>query len=114
MGDSTPVRLLAGLLTVFPLAYSGYLIPKVFALLGATTPSIPQMDAFVHINALAMIPCYAALAVCLAYLYRSARVPRHRQTFWLLLLLFTSVFAMPIFWYLYIRPAEWQGNASDL
>jgi hypothetical protein len=114
VGNSTSARLLAGLLTIFPLAYTGYLIPRVFALLGATTPSIPQMNAFVHINAIAMIPCYAALGMCLVYLYRSARIPHERQTLWLMLLLFGSVFVLPIFWYIYIRPAKWQSDASDL
>jgi H+/Cl- antiporter ClcA len=55
----------------------------------------------------------ALLAIYLADAHRNRRVPDERRTPWAVALVMASVVAMPVYWWLYLRPTARPATSSD-
>src|SRR4249920_4025244 len=106
MQSTSPLRLAAGILCIFPLSYCVYVLPTAVSLFTSSPPVLADINRFVLLSAISLVPCFAALTLCVVQLFRSGRVPQSKQALWLLALIFGSVLALPIFWYLYVRPSN--------
>ncbi|HET7024702.1 MAG TPA: hypothetical protein VFI39_05815 [Gemmatimonadales bacterium] len=103
-------RLLAaalGFLSVFPLAAVPLFLYVLFP--QAEASPTPITSSFMIDSVLLVIAAFLAMAIFIAFVWRSRRVPRADKRLWSLLIIVGSLFTMPVFWFLYIwkeRPLE--------
>lgn len=112
MINSTPARLLVGLLTVLPFVYLAWFLttmssPSVFA-------SRADFDHLFRIHMFASFGIFALIGCSIIYLFRTQRVPQSKKALWAVVLFLGNMMALPVFWYIYIRPAQWPQQHADL
>ena len=49
---------------------------------------------------------FGLLIVYIIHLFHSDRVPQDKRALWAVVLFLGNVFAMPVYWYIYIRPRD--------
>jgi len=111
---STPARLFFGVLTVLPLAYMAYFMWRMPFISSAQPPSRAEFDSFFRIHVTATLAIFAIIGICIVYLFRTDRVPQAKKALWAVVLFMGNMIALPIFWFIYIRPAAWSNSRSDL
>ena len=96
-----------GLLSVLPLAavpiFMGVLFPQMQG-----TPT-PRSGAAMMESNLLILSGMLTVAIFVAFVWRSRRVPQAQKRMWGAAIVIGSLFTMPVFWYLYIwkdRPLE--------
>jgi len=107
-----------GLITLVPLAYLAVflyvLFPQLEGFFGkdsARYAELFRMVLWLHLGAILLV--LLLLAFYLRQARRSPHVPNPRRGLWVALLLIGNMFAMPVFWYLYIwrpRPSLPEGS----
>jgi type VI protein secretion system component VasK len=53
-----------------------------------------------HISTIALI--FALIASYVVYLFRTNHVPKDRKALWAVVLFMGGIFAMPVFWFIYV------------
>jgi hypothetical protein len=95
---SRPAKVIVGLLTLWPLWF--------FGLVGVVVVDPTANYGFVIAAQLCLFVAALALTVCfVVHAYRSPRVPADKRVLWVVLLLLTGLFTLPVYFWLYIRPA---------
>lgn len=108
------LRLLLGLLSVWPIIYIITVIVLALSLINTLSASsghehIPPnfLSAIMGFMALHLFTIATAIGLEIFYviqIFRGGRVPKEKQIMWLALLGFLGLVTLPIFWYHYIWP----------
>jgi hypothetical protein len=114
MATSTPARLVDGLLTIIPIGYFAFFAMGMSSLTSAMAASPNAFDRFIRINMIATIGMVLLIGGHIVYLFRTARVPQSKKALWAVVLLVAGAFSMPVFWWIYIRPATWSMAPRNL
>src|ERR1700741_863120 len=114
MSKSSPVRLLAGVATLLPWAYMLYFFNQMSPLPSPQSISTEEFHRFFRIHLMVTFIIFAILAGFIIYLFRTDRVPQSKKALWAVVLFMGNMVSMPVFWYLYVRPAQWQDPKADL
>jgi hypothetical protein len=113
---SKPAAVFVLLATLVPLAYLVFFIgTMVVAVLSASSdgPEPPTLFKVIFLlHLLCMLWLWALTAFYLVYLFKSSEVPTDQRVLWAVVLLFFNMFAMPVYWYLYIWPESRQSSLS--
>jgi hypothetical protein len=108
---STPARLFLGVLTLLPLACMVYIMWRMS--FSSTLPPYPaELDSLLRIEMMVMFANLLIIGLCIVYLFCTYRVPQGKKALWAVVLFMGNVIALPIFWFIYIRPATWLGSRS--
>jgi hypothetical protein len=115
-------RWLLGLATLWPVIYIAFFFAVVAtaSIAGGGDPDndliIPEAVLF-SLHIATMILIIVLLVVYIRAAYRNPELPDDRRTFWAVVLFMGNAIAMPIYWWLYMRPkgdAETNsGNAPE-
>lgn len=104
--NSTPARLSLGVVTFLPLAY---LIWHV-----SWSPSPAELDSYVTLDTMLGGVALAISGGFSIYAFRTDRVPQPQKALWAVLLLMGGMIMLPVFWFVYVRPATWPAPRPDL
>ena len=119
---SKPIKLLVGLLSVWPILYIVLffaLIASSFAWMSRTDAAPagppagpPAVFAALFVGHLATIlVIFGLFAFYIVYLFKTDRVPQDKKGLWAAMLFLGTILAMPVFFYVYIWPDEWPRNS---
>jgi hypothetical protein len=116
---SKPLKLLIGVLTVWPCLYL-VLFLAVFAFMflsfgragrGPSPAEIQQGFAVLFILHFAtMVLVLGLMAFYIVHLFQARSVPQDRKVLWAVILFLGNVFAMPVYWYMHV----WRDPQPDL
>ena len=103
---SRPVAYLLGLLSVWPIVYFFFFL----CFIGYVFAASPKhgFEAFRYIflaHIATIILMFALMAAYLVHLFRTDQLASDRRILWAVVLLFFGIFAFPVYWWLYVRPA---------
>ena len=109
---SRPVALLVALFTLTPWAYFVFFMTHFMATFAevSSAQSQPPEQFFRDFNLvfrlqlLMMALLVALLAFYVVHLFRTDRVPADKKALWAVVLFLGNLFAMPVYWYLYMWP----------
>jgi hypothetical protein len=104
---STPTRLLVGALTLVPFCYFLYFAAWMSSLPNSFTTSPDIFDRLFRIHMIATTATMLLIAASLVYLFRTRRVPQAKKALWAVVLVLGNMIALPVFWYVYVRPSTW-------
>lgn len=114
---SKPTKIILAVLTAWPavymLAFMGLFIYLFVTVAIVNQPSAPDHFPLVFsvigiLHILTMLELIGLLIFYVVHLFKYPHFTQDRKMLWLLLLIFTGIFSMPVYWYLYIwrqRPA---------
>jgi hypothetical protein len=94
---SRAIAAVAGIASVLPLVYLVYFVWHITSL---ETDAAREAPLSLHLAALGLM--LVLIGVYLAMVYRSAFVPSEKRTYWAVVLLIANVFALPVFWYVFL------------
>lgn len=105
------LKILLGLLTVWPFAYLILFFITVFSTVffvtgpegGAGPP--PLIALILPLHLLTMLLIFALMTFYIVNVFRNSRVEKDQKVLWAVVLFFGSMIAMPIYWYIYIWKA---------
>jgi hypothetical protein len=110
---SRPVALLIGILTLLPAVYFVFFIALMFSMfstVGSGAGKGPPIDMFRYVFPLhlgAMLLMFALMVIYIVHAFRTDRIAEDRRVLWVVVLFMGSLFAFPIYWYLYLwRPSS--------
>lgn len=108
-------RWLIGLATLWPLTYFAlfFLVIAVATISGGGNPGDDLLVAEPVLLALHFATIIVIIALLVFYVrdaYRSPQIPDDRRTFWAVVLCMGNAIAMPIYWWLYVRPKPRRHN----
>jgi energy-coupling factor transporter transmembrane protein EcfT len=116
-----PVKIIIGALTLWPILYMmGFVV--FFVVMFFTLPHMPKdsgMPApFVIIFGLHLFTIlfsFLLVAFYIYYLFKTDKIPQDKKALWAAVLFLGNIFAMPVFWYLYIwrEPEIQYENIED-
>jgi hypothetical protein len=105
---SKPVALLVLGATLLPLAHLVFFFVTILVALAGGLwgeSGAAWFTALFVVHFLCIVWIWALLAFYLVFLFRSDAVPKDQKVLWAVVLFFGNMFAMPVFWFLYIwRP----------
>jgi hypothetical protein len=120
---SKPVKLLVGALSAWPFIYMffffGFIATSFFWMdqtagrAGEPSSGIPIALALVfaaHFGTMLLI--FGLLIFYIIYLFKTDRVPQDKKALWAAVLILGNMLAMPVFFYIYVRPDEWPKRTS--
>ncbi len=124
---SKTIKLLLGLVTIWPFAYLILFFITIFSLVffsrGAETAGgPPPLIALIFpLHLLTMLVIMALTVFYMVNVFRNERVVKDQKVLWAVVLFLGNVLAMPIYWYLYIwkdgqpagAPAPGQLGSAD-
>lgn len=104
---SKTLRLLLGLVTVWPFAYLILFFLTIFSLIffvGAEpgTGPPPAIALIFPLHILTMLFSMALIVFYIVNVFKNDRVEKDKKVLWAVVLFMGSAIAMPIYWYLYI------------
>jgi len=110
---SKPVAVLVFLATLVPLGYLAFFLTVIVSDVFSESPGGPPVafKILFALHLLCMFWMWALMAFYIVYLFKSPAVPKDQRVLWLVLLLFVNMFAMPVFWYLYVWGASTENGA---
>src|SRR2546425_10295096 len=113
-----PVALIVALLTLAPWAYFVFFFAHFMSRFPAvpTSGAPPQeffqdFEAIFRLQILAMLLVLALIAFYIVHVFRTDRVPKDKKALWAVVLFLGHLFAMPVYWYLYMWPRRTEGAA---
>jgi hypothetical protein len=111
---SRPLAALLGVVNLVPIAYLVYFLWHV----GSMQPGVkPEAMPFERLFSLHLAMMALILVLTIVYLviaYRSPAIPNDRRSFWAVALFMGTVFAFPVFWYLYVWRNQPASSAQAL
>ncbi len=102
-GTNRPVRLLLGLATLWPLLY--FIVFVYYALRAVFFSPMGTSDLPTTFFVLHLVTMVVTLGLLVTYIldtFRNDRVAKDMKALWAVVLFMGSIFAMPIYWYLYV------------
>ncbi len=107
---SRPLKILLGLASLWPLVYLFLFFGFIFAMVlgmgteldrGGGAPGRPFIILFI-LHGLTMLWIMALLAFYIYDVFNNERVSKDKKALWAVVLFLGNMFAMPVYWYLYI------------
>jgi hypothetical protein len=95
---------LFGAVTFWPLVYTGFFGAVVAAAVASGRLLVPQ-PVILGLQVATTILIVALLVAYLRDAYANPRLTAARRRFWTVVLFVGSTVAMPVYWWLYVRPA---------
>jgi len=95
---------LFGAATLWPLVHTGFFGAIVAAAVAGGHLLVPQ-PVLVGLQIATSVVVVALLVAYLRDAYRNPRLTAARRRFWTVVLFVGSTVAMPVYWWLYVRPA---------
>lgn len=114
---SRPIVVLLGIATVVPWVYMPLFIAFVFLPITRANPTeaIAIFDRIFAIHMGVGFFCMALMAFFVVYLFKTSLVPNEKKALWAVVLFAANLFAMPIFWYIYMwKPSRLPRARSAL
>ena len=106
--------------TLWPRVYMFLFVTVIFGTFlfmaaGGNKPQGPPVAllAIFPLHLLTMLLVLGLLGFYMVYLFRTDRLAEDRKLLWVVVLFMLNVFAMPVFWYLYIWPEEPPEDAAQ-
>jgi len=111
---SKPKKIALGVATAYPFLYMIFFVLSFFGLMvfGATShPTTPGARAggppafflvFFAVHLLTMLWIFGLMAFYIVHLFKTERVSTDKKALWAIVLFMGNMFAMPVYWYLYI------------
>ena len=110
---SRPVAYLLAVLSVWPIAYFFLLLAFIGYMFAATPQQGFEAFRYLFIVHLATIVLMIALmAAYLVHAFLNDRLTPDRRILWVVVLLFFSIFAFPVYWWLYMRPGAVEAQSG--
>ncbi len=106
---SQPAKFIVGALTLLPIAYMVYFIVSMASSVGTRTGGPDDFDLLFRLHLGTMLLTFSLMIFYIVYLFRTSRVPQDKKALWAVVLFMGNMFAMPVFWFLYI----WQDSKPD-
>ena len=104
-----PTKLLLGLATLLPLAYVIFLFVSLFIHFTSMIFRIPARDIFVEwfdpmfiVHLGAMLWIMVLTVIYMVHIAKNAVLKNEMKAIWVMAVFMVNIFAMPIYWYLYI------------
>lgn len=96
-----PAKIILGIATLWPI-----LFVAIFLLYGFFLPVVPQLrevgNVMFYIGAPTMLWVMALIILYFINVLKNDQIRGENKAWWVVLLFFTHIIAMPIYWYLYI------------
>ena len=117
---SRPVAALIGLLSLWPIIYFvlflffiGYTFMKVNA--PGQNGAVPAAFKYILVaHLLTMLLMFMLMATYIIHAFKTDRIPSDKKVLWVVVILFGSIIACPIYWYLYMwrsaRPSSFSAT----
>lgn len=115
----TPTKLLLAAATLYPLAYMfAFVAVWLFLLASAVGGHFPELFAkhphgpppwFLGLFAVHLLTMFWVLGLLIFYIqdvFKNPRLDEQKRVLWALVLFMGNMVAMPVYWYVYIWPAE--------
>jgi hypothetical protein len=106
-------KVLLGIATMWPLVYMAlfmvFVLSTIFVMRGGTTAegTFPiAMTIVFALHFLTIIWIWALIAFYMVNVFKNHRVDQDKKALWAVVLFMGNVFAMPVYWYLYIWPED--------
>ena len=111
-----PVKLLVGLLTLWPILYmflfmAFVLTTIIWSEIGRGTQHVPGFPVGMlllfgaHLGTMLLMSALTVFYV--VYLVKTERVPQDKKALWAAVIFLGNMLAMPVFFYLYVWPDHW-------
>ncbi len=107
--------ILLAIATALPIVYMFYFF-SVFDSMGGQMTQEEMQAKFdllfrLHLGTMALM--VGLLAIYIAYLFKTEHVPKDKKVLWAVVLFMGNIFAMPVFWFLYVwKPLQRGGVAT--
>lgn len=123
---SKPKKIALGVATIYPFLYMILFVLSVFGLMifqATSQPTPPGEKAsgapafflvLFGLHFLTMFWIFGLMAFYIVHLFKTERVSNDKKTLWAIVLFMGNMFAMPVYWYLYIwRDAPGASTATS-
>ena len=107
--------ILLAIATVLPVVYMFYFFTAIGPPNGHMTSeeSRAQFDLLFRLHLSTMALMFGLLLIYIVYLFKTEHVPKDKKALWAVVLFMGNIFAMPVFWFLYVwKPLQRGGDAT--
>jgi len=112
---SRPIQLLVGAATLLPIVYMVYFIVSMSSSVATRNGGPDDFDFLFRLHLGTMLLTFSLLIFYIVYLFRTARVPQDKKALWAVVLFMGNMFAMPVFWFIYVwRDPMPEAKSVDL
>lgn len=94
---------------MLPIVYMVYFVARMVSSFDSIRGGQDDFDLLLYLHLGTMFLIFALLGFYVAYLFRTPRVPQDKKALWAVVLFLGNMFAMPVFWFLYI----WRDAKPD-
>ncbi len=94
---------------MLPLGYMVYFMMSIASSIGSETGGLDDFDLMFRLHLGTMLLTFSLLIFYIVYLFRTSSVPQDKKALWAVVLFMGNMFAMPVFWFLYV----WQDSQPD-
>lgn len=107
-------KVLVGVLTLLPIGHLIFFIWFVFSSVGAQPQSLgeQQFHLLLKLQLGVMLLMLGLLAFYVTHLFRTNAVANDKKALWCVVLFFGNMFAMIVYWFLYIWPDKPRPNTA--
>jgi hypothetical protein len=105
-------KIALGIATLWPIAYMllflGFMLYMVLFSLRATQGSLPPsglpagIATIFVLHLLTILWIWVLIGIYIVHLFKTDRVPKDQKALWAVVLFLGNMYAMPVYWYLYI------------
>lgn len=106
---SRPVKLIVGVMTLLPFVYMVYFMVSMASSMKTNASGPDDFDMLFRLHLGTMLLTFSLMIFYIVYLFRTSKVPQDKKALWAVVLFMGNMFAMPVFWLLYI----WQDSKPD-
>ena len=112
---SRPIQLLVGAATLLPIVYMVYFFVAMSSSIATRHGGPDDFDLLFRLHLGTMLLIFALLIFYIVYLFRTTRVSQDKKALWAVVLFMGNMFAMPVFWFLYVwRDPTPEAKSVDL
>ena len=110
-------KILLAAATLYPFLYMVFFFIAIFSTFPARGSGVPALMTFIiPLHLLAMLSVMALTAFYIVNIFRNERVEKDKKPLWAVVIFMGSIFAMPVYWHLYIwresEPARATANSA--
>lgn len=101
-------KVVLGIVTLWPIVYMVFFMASIFFLIASTPSNAPSnqmspiLRLIIPLHILTILLSFFLLFIYIRNLFHNERVPQDKKALWAVVLFLGNMFAMPVYWYLYI------------